>query len=73
MALGVFEAVKNAGKQKQVAVVGTDGIREAKRSIGAGEMRATVAEFPSSPLAPRCRSWHVVCPMTDTGNRNDMV
>jgi hypothetical protein len=29
MALGVFEAVKNAGKQKQVAVVGTDGIREA--------------------------------------------
>jgi ribose transport system substrate-binding protein len=46
MALGVFEAVKNAGKQKQVAVVGTDGIREAKRSVGAGEMRATVAEFP---------------------------
>jgi ribose transport system substrate-binding protein len=46
MALGVFEAVKNGGKQKQVAVVGTDGIREAKRSVGAGEMRATVAEFP---------------------------
>jgi len=46
MALGVVEAVKNAGKLKQVAVVGTDGIREAKRSIAAGEMRATVAEFP---------------------------
>lgn len=46
MALGVVEAVKNAGKLKQVAVVGTDGIREAKRSVGAGEMRATVAEFP---------------------------
>jgi ribose transport system substrate-binding protein len=46
MALGVFEAVKGAGKQKQVAVVGTDGIREAKRSVGAGEMHATVAEFP---------------------------
>ena len=44
--LGVFEAVKNGGKQKQIAVVGTDGIREAKRSVGAGEMRATVAEFP---------------------------
>jgi ribose transport system substrate-binding protein len=46
MALGVVEAVKKAGKLKQVAVVGTDGIREAKRSIGDGEMRATVAEFP---------------------------
>ena len=46
MALGVFEAVKKAGKEKQVAVVGTDGIREAKRSVRAGEMRATVAEFP---------------------------
>jgi len=46
MALGVYEAVKKAGKEKQVAVVGTDGIREAKRSVGAGEMRATVAEFP---------------------------
>lgn len=46
MALGVVEAVKNAGKLKQVAVVGTDGIREAKRSVAAGELRATVAEFP---------------------------
>ncbi len=46
MALGVVEAVKKAGKLKEVAVVGTDGIREAKRSIGDGEMRATVAEFP---------------------------
>ena len=27
-------------------MVGTDGIREAKRSVGDGEMRATVAEFP---------------------------
>ncbi len=46
MALGVVEAVKSAGKLKQVAVVGTDGIREAKRSIANGELRATVAEFP---------------------------
>ena len=46
MALGVVEAVKKAGKLEQVAIVGTDGIREAKRSIGNGEMRATVAEFP---------------------------
>ena len=46
MALGVFEAVKNAGAAGKVAVVGTDGIREAKRSVRAGAMRATVAEFP---------------------------
>lgn len=46
MALGVFEAVNTAGKVDQVAVVGTDGIREAKKSVAAGEMKATVAEFP---------------------------
>jgi ribose transport system substrate-binding protein len=46
MALGVVEAVKNANKLRQVAVVGTDGIRQAKKSIAAGEERATVAEFP---------------------------
>lgn len=46
MALGVVEAVRDAGKLEQVAVVGTDGIREAKKSVGAGEMKATVAEFP---------------------------
>ena len=46
MALGVYEAVKAAGKEKQVAVVGTDGIRQAKKSVAAGEMKATVAEFP---------------------------
>ena len=46
MALGVYEAVKAAGKTDQVAVVGTDGIRQAKKSVTAGEMKATVAEFP---------------------------
>lgn len=46
MALGVFEAVANAKLEKQVAVVGTDGISEAKKSVSNGEMRATVAEFP---------------------------
>ena len=46
MALGVVEAVKNADKLEQVAVVGTDGIRQAKKSIADGEERATVAEFP---------------------------
>jgi ribose transport system substrate-binding protein len=46
MAFGVFEAVNAAGKANQVAVVGTDGIAEAKKSIGDGQMKATVAEFP---------------------------
>ena len=46
MALGVVEAVKNAGSLTKVAVVGTDGIKEAKNSIEAGELRATVAEAP---------------------------
>lgn len=46
MALGVFEAVKTAKATDKVSVVGTDGIREAKKSVKAGEMKATVAEFP---------------------------
>lgn len=46
MALGVYEAVKDAGAAAKVAVVGTDGIPEAKASIANGAMRATVAEFP---------------------------
>ncbi len=46
MALGVVEAVRNASSLDKVAVVGTDGIREAKKSVGAKEMSATVAEFP---------------------------
>ncbi len=46
MAFGVYEAVNNAGKASQVAVVGTDGIAEAKKSIADGQMKATVAEFP---------------------------
>jgi ribose transport system substrate-binding protein len=46
MALGVVEAVKDAGDLSKVAVVGTDGIPEAKKSIEAGELRATVAEAP---------------------------
>lgn len=46
MALGVVEAVASASDLQKVAVVGTDGIREAKRSVAEGQMRATVAEFP---------------------------
>ena len=46
MALGVVEAVTSGSGLDKVAVVGTDGIREAKRSVADGQMRATVAEFP---------------------------
>ncbi len=46
MALGVVEAVRKGSSLAKVAVVGTDGIREAKKSVGAKEMAATVAEFP---------------------------
>ena len=44
MALGVYEAVVNAGKQDQVMVVGTDAIANAKESIKNGEMAATVGQ-----------------------------
>ena len=46
MALGVVEAVSSGPGLDKVAVVGTDGIREAKKSVAEGQMRATVAEFP---------------------------
>jgi len=46
MALGVAEAVANAGREGEVVVVGTDGVPDAIRSIREGSMSATVASFP---------------------------
>ncbi|MFH6786852.1 MULTISPECIES: sugar ABC transporter substrate-binding protein [Methylobacterium] len=46
MALGVVEAVKNAGLLGKVAVFGTDGINDAHASIRAGELTGTVDSFP---------------------------
>ena len=46
MAFGVYEAVTAAKMGDKIAVVGTDGIPEAKKSVGDGMMKATVAEFP---------------------------
>lgn len=46
MALGVVEAVSAAGKSKQVAVFGTDGISDAYASIKRGELTGTVDSFP---------------------------
>jgi ribose transport system substrate-binding protein len=46
MALGVVEAVKAAGLQDQVAVIGTDGISDAYASIRAGDLTGTIDSFP---------------------------
>jgi D-allose transport system substrate-binding protein len=46
MALGVVQAVQNAGKTGQVIVVGTDGAPEARDSVQAGRLTATVAQDP---------------------------
>ena len=46
MALGVVEAVKNAGLLGKVVVFGTDGISDAYASIRAGELTGTVDSFP---------------------------
>ena len=45
MALGVVEAVRNAGLMGKVIVIGTDGINAAKSAIAGGTLDATVAEF----------------------------
>ncbi len=44
MALGAFQAVKNANMQGKVVVVGTDGAPEALESVKNGELTATVAQ-----------------------------
>lgn len=47
MALGAYQAVKNAGKEGEIIVVGTDGAPEAVESIQAGGLSATVAQDPA--------------------------
>jgi len=47
MALGVQEAVENAGLADQIMVVGTDGIPDAFTSVAEGRMSATVAQDPA--------------------------
>lgn len=46
MALGVMEAIINAGKKGQVMVIGTDGVPDAVKSIKDGEMTGSIAAFP---------------------------
>ena len=47
MALGVMQAVQNAGKAGKVLVVGTDGAPEAREMVAAGRLTATVAQDPA--------------------------
>ena len=46
MALGVQQAVNNAGMTGKVLVYGTDAIPDALASIEAGQMTGTAAQFP---------------------------
>ena len=48
MALGAVQAVANAGRTGQVIVVGTDGAPEARSSVAAGALTATVAQDPEA-------------------------
>jgi D-allose transport system substrate-binding protein len=47
MALGVQQAVVNAGLEEVIMVVGTDGAPEAIESVANGELAATVAQDPA--------------------------
>jgi ribose transport system substrate-binding protein len=46
MALGVVDAVRAAGRQRDVKVVGFDGIRQALAAVQRGSLSATVAQYP---------------------------
>lgn len=46
MALGIAQAVRNAGKKGKIAIVGVDGIEDALKAISAGDLSATVSQYP---------------------------
>lgn len=46
MALGVVRAVANLGRTGSVKVISVDGIKDALQSIAAGQLTATVAQYP---------------------------
>lgn len=47
MAIGALRAVKEAKKEKQVKIIGFDGVSEALNLVDTGEMFATCAQFPA--------------------------
>jgi D-allose transport system substrate-binding protein len=46
MALGAVEAIRSAGKTKDITVVGVDGVADARKAILSGRMTASVAQLP---------------------------
>jgi ABC-type sugar transport system substrate-binding protein len=46
MALGVARAVSHARRKGTVAIVGVDGIEEARAAVRRGELSATVSQYP---------------------------
>lgn len=46
MALGAVEAIRAAGKTRQVIVIGVDGISDARKAILAGHMTASITQLP---------------------------
>jgi ribose/xylose/arabinose/galactoside ABC-type transport system permease subunit/ABC-type sugar transport system substrate-binding protein len=46
MALGAVEAVKQAGKEGRILIIGFDALDDAKKEIMNGSMTGTIAQFP---------------------------
>jgi ABC-type sugar transport system substrate-binding protein len=46
MALGIAQAVKNAGQKGKIAIIGVDGIEDALKAVSAGDLSATVSQYP---------------------------
>jgi ribose transport system substrate-binding protein len=46
MGLGVARAVANAGKAGTVKVISVDGVKDALEAVKAGQLDATVAQYP---------------------------
>ncbi len=46
MALGAAEAIRAAGKTKNIMVVGIDGVPDARKAIQSGRLTASVAQLP---------------------------
>lgn len=46
MAMGAVEAIHGAGKQKEILVIGIDGIRDALKAVAEGKLTATVFQDP---------------------------
>jgi ribose transport system substrate-binding protein len=58
MALGAFQALKAAGRDKDVLVFGFDGAEDAIQSIAEGGMRATVMQYPKLMAKTSAESAH---------------